>query len=384
MTTFILLRKNKEYGPFSLDDLRKMGIFHNDLVWVEGQSVCWLRPEEIKELKGIAVDEPQVQAGSVPDGLSRKVEIANDKFTANLDENNVEIQGSYSHKKPNANPGLQNAFSANYLIFERNTAEAQIPVSPFLKPNQKQHNRDLLSLFPVPVKTAAVITSLVLIGLISGILIGRNSLKKPSLVKNNQNTTTSASPEPVKASELEPIEEFTSLENENAEKISTSTTSYITETELPGKNSPVSVKKSVPVKPTGEQKESPGHPIQNNTTVIPGSDERQARNRNTEKEQAPALPDNTISHVSVVANDYLVGSFGGIKNLELTVKNDSKYNLEKVTVELQYLKPLDELLRTENIEFSAIQPFSSKTLPVSKTNRGVKVKCRVVNVVAAE
>lgn len=385
MTTFILLRKNKEYGPFSLDDLRKMGIFHNDLVWVEGQSVCWLRPEEIKELKGIAVDEPQVQAGSDPDGLSREVQIANDKFTANIDENNNEIQESYSHKKPNANPELQNAFSANYLTSERNTAEIQIPASPVLKPKQEQHKKDLLSLFQVPVKAAASVAALILIGMVAGILIGRNRDKKPSPVKNDQNTVVVPGlVSEIKASETEPIEKITNPEKENEETTVTTASTFVTEKELPGKNIPVAVKKNTPGKPIAEHKESSVEPVPKNTAVISSPDERPARNRNSEKEQAPAVPDNIISQVSVVANDYLVGSFGGIKNLELTVKNDSKYNLEKVTIELQYLKPLDELLRAENIEFSAIPPFSSKTLPISKTNRGVKVKCRVVKVVAAE
>lgn len=385
MTTFILLRKNKEYGPFSLEDLRKKGIFHNDLVWVEGQSVCWLRPEEIKELKGIAVDEPQVQAGSTPDGLIGEVNIAKDKFTANIEETYNEIQGSYLHEMPHANGGLQNAFSANYLIAERNTAGVQIPASPVLKPNQEPHKRDLLSLFPVSVKVAASVVALILIGMVAGILIGRNSNKKSSLAENDQKSTAVSSPvSEIKASGKEPIEEVTNPEKEHGETKSITASSYVSETDLPGKNEPVAVKRDAQGKTTVKQKESSGESIPKNTSVISSSDERPASNRNTEQEQATALPDKILSDVSVVTNDYLVGSFGGIKNLELTVKNDSKYNLEKITVELQYLKPLDELLRTVHIEFSAIPPFSSKTLPVSKTNRGVKVKCRVVKVVAAE
>lgn len=385
MTTYILLRKNKEYGPFHLDDLRKMGIFHNDLVWVEGQSVCWLHPEEIKELKGIATEESQHQAGSTPGGLSGDVNFANDKFMANIDENNKDKEGSCLHKVPKANPGLQNAFSANYLTSGINSSDVQTPAPPEYKLSQEQHKKGLLSIFPVPVKIAASVAALILIGMVAGILIGRNSGKKSSLTEYDQKTSVVSRPvSEINSSNKEPIDEVSNPEKEKEETTSTTVSTLLTETELPGKNIPVPVKKNTSGKPTAEHKESSGEQAPKNTSVISSSDERPARNRSTEKDQAPAVPENIISQVSVVTNDYLVGSFGGIKNLELTVRNDSKYNLEKVTVELQYLKPLDELLRTQNIEFSTIPPFSSKTLPVSKTNRGVKVKCRVVKVVAAE
>ena len=51
LMTYILLRDNKETGPLSFDDILARGLKSTDLVWVEGQSVCWLNPDQIAELR---------------------------------------------------------------------------------------------------------------------------------------------------------------------------------------------------------------------------------------------------------------------------------------------------------------------------------------------
>src|SRR4051812_47418587 len=43
--------------------------------------------------------------------------------------------------------------------------------------------------------------------------------------------------------------------------------------------------------------------------------------------------------VSVKSNNYVRGAFGGIKGLELTIDNNSKYLLDEVQVELKIIKP---------------------------------------------
>jgi hypothetical protein len=57
---YLLLRDNKQSGPFSLDELTALGLKPHDLIWVEGQSAGWRNPSEIGSLKQIM--EPQVEA----------------------------------------------------------------------------------------------------------------------------------------------------------------------------------------------------------------------------------------------------------------------------------------------------------------------------------
>lgn len=54
MNTYLLLRDNKESGPFNLDDLVNKGLKAYDLIWIEGKSAAWRYPSEINELKPYA------------------------------------------------------------------------------------------------------------------------------------------------------------------------------------------------------------------------------------------------------------------------------------------------------------------------------------------
>ncbi|RTL59586.1 MAG: hypothetical protein EKK37_07410 [Sphingobacteriales bacterium] len=54
MATYILLRNNKEEGPYVLNDLISKGLKAYDLVWIEGRSAGWRYPSEIEELKAYA------------------------------------------------------------------------------------------------------------------------------------------------------------------------------------------------------------------------------------------------------------------------------------------------------------------------------------------
>ena len=59
MSKYLLLRSNKQTGPFTLDEMQAMGLKAYDLVWIEGKSAAWRYPCEIDELKSFApaVDE---------------------------------------------------------------------------------------------------------------------------------------------------------------------------------------------------------------------------------------------------------------------------------------------------------------------------------------
>src|ERR1700733_5171411 len=52
--TYLLLRDNKQSGPYSLEDLKIKGLKAYDLVWVEGKSAAWRYPSEITELSSFA------------------------------------------------------------------------------------------------------------------------------------------------------------------------------------------------------------------------------------------------------------------------------------------------------------------------------------------
>ena len=82
------------------------------------------------------------------------------------------------------------------------------------------------------------------------------------------------------------------------------------------------------------------------------------------------------------ANNYKVGLFGGINGLQLTVFNVSPQVVDKVIVAVDYLRPNGAVVQSENVSFSTIKPKSAQTISIPGSNRGVKVKYKILKVFA--
>lgn len=54
MNKYLLLRDNKQSGPYSVEELEKLGLKPYDLVWLDGRSAAWRYPSEIDELRHFA------------------------------------------------------------------------------------------------------------------------------------------------------------------------------------------------------------------------------------------------------------------------------------------------------------------------------------------
>lgn len=70
---YLLLRNNKQTGPFSFNELVQQQLKDADLVWVEGESHAWTYPSEIDGLKPVAapiVKQNNKQGYSRPSSIS--------------------------------------------------------------------------------------------------------------------------------------------------------------------------------------------------------------------------------------------------------------------------------------------------------------------------
>src|SRR4051812_16761351 len=57
MKLYLLLRENRESGPYMLDGLKEMRLRPMDLVWIEGESTAWAHPADITELKAFVSED---------------------------------------------------------------------------------------------------------------------------------------------------------------------------------------------------------------------------------------------------------------------------------------------------------------------------------------
>lgn len=99
--------------------------------------------------------------------------------------------------------------------------------------------------------------------------------------------------------------------------------------------------------------------------------------------QKTKLPD-IRKQLKIKSNNYKVGIFGGINNLQLTVYNSSPHFVDKALVEIEYLKPNGEVIGSGQFQFNSIKAKSSKTLSIPATTRGVKLRYRIVNIYSHE
>ncbi|MBS1751456.1 MAG: hypothetical protein JST63_16260 [Bacteroidetes bacterium] len=66
MKEYLLLRNNKQSGPYSAGELQSMGLKSLDLIWVEKKSCSWRYPSEISELASFAPPMDEVTTNVSP------------------------------------------------------------------------------------------------------------------------------------------------------------------------------------------------------------------------------------------------------------------------------------------------------------------------------
>jgi hypothetical protein len=403
MNTYILLRKNKESGPFSLDELKNQGLKNDDLVWVEGQSACWLNPGDIRQLKDLVGAKQEVKTETLsryqpPEPELQEVEtsISTNSDTAttsptpavkNNEKKTVFVAMPVTPVKPEEPefktelPKKEIRKQVQVVVDEEVPVETQTKYTRslddikemYVKTLQQRKKRGVFKLvIPPQVKRIGFYAGLIVIGVVAGLLLRKSGGKKQDLVSRELHAP---------AQTQLPVNEETTDLDQSVQKRKDTDPELLSDSRLE----------------TGEKRRIPKEQVSSAPVTINDGDDEQTGltppSRNTErvvqsrdeiKQPKTNTGEDLASLVSVKSNNYIVASFGGIKNLQLTVKNDSKFTLDKVIVELQYLKPRDELLRTENVYFTVIPPNTTQTVAIKKTTRGVKVNYRIIRIESKE
>ncbi|MEO8404534.1 MAG: hypothetical protein ABI480_08070 [Chitinophagaceae bacterium] len=461
MASYLLLRSNKETGPFNLEDLIKAGLKAYDLVWVQGKSAAWRYPGEIEELKPYA---PLVEEQPYDRFYKKNTEAAKEQSQPIVQDQSyqktfikeepqpVEEQQSYQKTfVKEEEPAIEEKY-AKYIpkksVFvtlpgQKTAVVVQRPVQPvqpepdpeptiivtenpaaqikysqpldeikemYVKTLQERKNKIARKTFALAsLKKVAVVAGLILLGLLAGFLIKSNSGKDmlatqavqqpsqtqiaanvPVPVPTNQETTTQqtdkniavTTPPVIQASDPAP----TVINMPPAMKAR-----LIREERKQYEDSKVKKDPGTQVPSVTQTFSEPiSRPLSNDP--VSGERNRQVRDNqsNTSSNTTDTKPFSTRkkspigSQVSVTTNDYKRVAFGGIRNLEVTVTNDSKFMLDKVIVELEYLKPNELPLRTETIQFHTISANGSSTIKLPDTNRGIKVLYKIVDIQSAQ
>lgn len=85
-----------------------------------------------------------------------------------------------------------------------------------------------------------------------------------------------------------------------------------------------------------------------------------------------------VKGLTVKVNDYRVGLFGGIKNVQLQLTNPSQITFSSVGVKVNYVKENGGLYKSEKVYFSNVGPNSSLIETAPNSDRGTKVTYKII------
>ena len=371
--SYILLRNNKESTALSIEQLQEIGLKETDLIWVECQSMDWRSPFEIAELKNL------VSAGNDVDKKNGAEKLISQEVPNREDPLKKQEAGKtwtdpyiknlekYSHPEQVILSGLEN--KQIDLLANKSSSPGKINRMNLKNPGQREQRNKSVSAIQIPeqVKKIALYTGLVITGALLMLLIKNLGSKRPAVVQQTKMlpeksaASTTTLPKVLKdtsaiaaanITEPDPLTEkssFTAMKERK--RLVTATNNIPQETDA-----------------TTETPDSSSNNGEKNTKPV------------TEIKAKPVTIEEISSKIALETNDYTVGAFGGIRNLTMTLQNSSRYMLDKVTVELKYLNPDGNIIKTEQLYFQNVRPQDAASLEVGKSKRGVKVEFQVTNI----
>ncbi|CAL1516500.1 hypothetical protein [Chitinophaga sp. MM2321] len=84
--------------------------------------------------------------------------------------------------------------------------------------------------------------------------------------------------------------------------------------------------------------------------------------------------------IAVSTSDYRTGFLGGIKDLSITVRNQTEYPLDNVVVMVQYMRNNNEVFKTEQYTLSNIPEKGTRTIAASNSRKGSKVNLKLISI----
>lgn len=431
MNKYLLLRDNRQSGPYSVDELAAHGLKAYDLVWLEGKSAAWRYPSEIEELKPFAPvteeqpfdrfykkPEPRTIAAAARDNTRvektqapvielkkseerisslKTVELSNGikKIHVSLPvKNSTDSSTSKSSQKPiqsEPTPAYVNAQIENttqpvahdepfsYAYKRKDSFSQQNFEEVF---NQKQPaNTNVSREAPVSklLFRSVAAVCLLLGGALIGLIINYNSQQKKfqqlnqlvQEIKHQDNVGTSKTVQKDLTSDKAQIITPDPVEPAVEEPV------YKEDIELPP------AKKDRRNAKTKTNADSLAQ-IQATPEVVPAVVKSEESDSKIDKVASELAKKNLWQLVSVDHNAYKTGVFGGVSNLSLKISNKSLLQLKQVEIEILFLSPEKKTVNRQKVVFENVSPGEQLSIDVPKSSRGVKIEYSIKKITTKE
>jgi hypothetical protein len=84
--------------------------------------------------------------------------------------------------------------------------------------------------------------------------------------------------------------------------------------------------------------------------------------------------------IAVTTSDYRTGFLGGIKDLQIIVRNQSEYPLDNVVVAVEYMRGNGDVFKTEQYTINDVPAKGTKSLQASSSRKGQKVALQLLSI----
>ena len=433
MNKYLLLRNNKQSGPYTVSELVSQGLKAYDLVWLEGKSAAWRYPSEIEELKAFApvVEEqpfdrfykkpnpveivrekqpiktvieesPKKEEVFIPEVITQPVELkpaptfipvsipTNKKVHVSLPgsapmlqaerpQPNIPVPIPVTEKsQPNIpfqtplieKPAVTPSYNL-YKIEEKKSIINSFSDEKSFEERYREEKRQKEGFNEPPVLKNGTKNKFWMRAMAASFLLLAGVLL--GFVMNNNR----------QKSEIQELNELVKQIKQKEKSVpATSPVVYKPEPviEVP---TMVEEKKLVKKESTSKIAQKSGDTVEESLAIaeavptelpaaMPGTC-RPVYKRETSPEESEVARKNLYQLVSVDHNKFKTGVFGGISNLQLKLSNKSLYQLEKVEVEVKYYGPEKKLVNTQTVYFENVSAGEQLTLDVPKSTRGIKI-----------
>lgn len=431
MNKYLLLRDNKQSGPYSVEELSAHGLKPYDLVWLEGKSAAWRYPSEIAELKpfapvveeqpfdrfyrkpenktieSAAKDNTAVAASSFLQGEAKKSDLSGSltRIELNTGSGN-KIHVSLPTKTSVSSPTTPEQIQKSSTPVSFQTEKQPVDVSPMMKKSSSldasvnssieggdrtqniEHSHFTKQQHTTPKEApvsrllfrAVAAACLLLGGALIGLIINYNSQQKKfqqlnQLVQEIKLQDNPGTAKTVKNDRL--TEEARIAQADSGEPP--------TETEEPVYKEDIQLPP-----PKKNRSENKAKPVRDTTTeikVVPEAAETVLEEEpvtRIDKVASELAKKNLWQLVTIDNNKYKTGVFGGVSNLSLKLSNKSLLQLQQVEVEVLYLSPENKTVNKQRVVFENVSPGEQLQLAVPKSNRGVKIEYSIKKIATKE
>lgn len=431
---YLLLRNNKQTGPYSFEELLQLHLKPHDLIWVEGKSYGWRYPTEVETLKSYFTipEVPQPQATSFS-----PVEPASDAPVLPVQPKNIfvrmPVNGS-QRSQPETKPVDPIEQKAEEL---RKRVQAFTPQQEPIKTNYARDLQDAEEEYTRWVyqkktkkkslinKKSTAVTTICLLLFFGGwygvkffssvppvaeriILPSSEEKGEPSTINETQAkennriegdvvSSTTLPGKPVKekikvqgstkeivSEKQESVTGIETTQNETAEK---NTDNAISEEKVPEviAETPAENKKTLKEKISDLFRKRKGDEsaAQSEPKSSGNDNERKATHRDDEDETIPALVD-VSNEVELKTNKIADSWMMGVKNLKLTLYNRSNITIQSAKVEVLYYSEQNNLLEKKVLSYANIPPKKSQTIGAPDQRLADHIEYKVISATGIE